>query len=490
MFGKRTSDVTTRRPPQNPDAASSAPKAASPQKEPESVTAVPAKNGQKSKSHHSEDYYDVKTTVFNALIDTIDLTQLAKLDNTAARAEIRDIVGEIIQIKNVVMSIAEQEELLEDICNDVLGYGPLEPLLARDDICDIMVNGSGTTYIEVDGKVQKTNVRFADDQQLLNICQRIVSQVGRRVDESSPICDARLPDGSRVNVIVPPLALDGAALTIRKFKKDRLTLEQFVKYGSITPPLKTILEIIGRVRCNILISGGTGSGKTTLLNCLTGSIDDDERIITCEDSAELQLQQPHVVRLETRPPNLEGAGEIKMRDLVKNCLRMRPERIIVGEVRGPEAFDLLQAMNTGHDGSMGTLHSNSPRECITRLESMIMMGGYNLPVKTIREMITGSIDIIVQAARLRDGSRKVTHVTEVLGMEEDVVTLQNIAVYEITGEDANGKILGTHRSTGIARPHFWERAQYFREDTRLAEALAAAEVLDDNGNPLRDDNSA
>ena len=490
MFGKRTSDVTTRRPPPKPDAAPPAPKAASPQKEPESVTAVPAQNGQKSKSHHSEEYYDVKTTVFNALIDTIDLTQLAKLDSTAARAEIRDIVGEIIQIKNVVMSITEQEELLEDICNDVLGYGPLEPLLARDDIADIMVNGSGTTYIEVDGKVQKTNVRFADDQQLLNICQRIVSQVGRRVDESSPICDARLPDGSRVNVIVPPLALDGAVLTIRKFKKDRLTLEQFVEYGSITPPLKTILEIIGRVRCNILISGGTGSGKTTLLNCLTAAIDEDERIITCEDSAELQLQQPHVVRLETRPPNLEGEGEIKMRDLVRNCLRMRPERIIVGEVRGPEAFDLLQAMNTGHDGSMGTLHSNSPRECITRLESMIMMGGYNLPVRTIREMITGSIDIIVQSARLRDGSRKVTHVTEVLGMEEDVVTLQNIAVYEITGEDANGKIAGRHRSTGIARPHFWERAQYFREDTRLAEALAAAEVLDDNGNPLRDDNSA
>jgi pilus assembly protein CpaF len=366
----------------------------------------------------------------------------------------------------------------------------LEPLLARDDIADIMVNGSGTTYIEVNGKVQKTNVRFADDQQLLNVCQRIVSQVGRRVDESSPICDARLPDGSRVNVIVPPLALDGAVLTIRKFKKDRLTLEQFVEYGSITPPLKTILEIIGRVRCNILISGGTGSGKTTLLNCLTASIDEDERIITCEDSAELQLQQPHVVRLETRPPNLEGEGEIKMRDLVRNCLRMRPERIIVGEVRGPEAFDLLQAMNTGHDGSMGTLHSNSPRECISRLESMIMMGGYNLPVKTIREMITGSIDIIVQSARLRDGSRKVTHVTEVLGMEEDVVTLQNIAVYEITGEDANGKIVGRHRSTGIARPHFWERAQYFREENRLAQALAAAEVLDDNGNPLGDRNGA
>ena len=317
----------------------------------------------------------------------------------------------------------------------------------------------------------------------MNICQRIVSQVGRRVDESSPICDARLPDGSRVNVIAPPLAIDGPTLTIRKFKKDRLKLEQLVKYKSISPEAKTILEIIGRVRCNVLISGGTGSGKTTLLNCLTGSIDDDERIITCEDSAELQLQQPHVVRLETRPPNLEGEGEITMRDLVRNCLRMRPERIIVGEVRGPEAFDLLQAMNTGHDGSMGTLHANSPREAISRLESMIMMGGFALPPKTIREMITGSIDVIIQAARLRDGSRKITHITEVLGMEGDVVTLQNLFVYEITGEDAHGKIIGRHRSTGIARPRFWERAEYYGETSALAEALSAAEVHDACGNP-------
>ena len=391
-------------------------------------------------------------------------------------------------LKNVVMSIAEQEELLEDICNDVLGYGPLEPLLARDDIADIMVNGAGTTFIEVNGKVQKTNVRFADNQQLMNICQRIVSQVGRRVDESSPICDARLPDGSRVNVIAPPLAIDGAALTIRKFKKDRLKLDNLVKFGSISQHGKTVLEVIGRVRCNILISGGTGSGKTTLLNCLTGCVDADERIITCEDSAELQLQQPHVVRLETRPPNLEGEGEITMRDLVKNCLRMRPERIIVGEVRGPEAFDLLQAMNTGHDGSMGTLHSNSPREAISRLESMIMMGGYSLPVKTIREMITGSIDIIVQASRLRDGSRKITHITEVLGMEDETVTLQNLIVYEITGEDANGKLIGRHRSTGIARPRFWDRAEYYKETGRLAEALAGSEVLDSNGNPLGESN--
>ncbi len=438
---------------------------------------------------HSEEYYDVKTTVFNALIDTIDLTQLAKLEAAAARDEIRDIVGEIIQLKNVVMSIAEQEELLEDICNDVLGYGPLEPLLARDDIADIMVNGAGTTFIEVDGKMQKTGVRFADNAQLMNICQRIVSQVGRRVDESSPICDARLPDGSRVNVIAPPLAIDGPTLTIRKFKKDRLRLEQLVKYGSITPAAKSILEVIGRVRCNILISGGTGSGKTTLLNCLTAAIDHDERIITCEDSAELQLQQPHVVRLETRPPNLEGEGEITMRDLVRNCLRMRPERIIVGEVRGPEAFDLLQAMNTGHDGSMGTLHSNSPREAISRLESMIMMGGFSLPPRTIREMITGSIDIIIQASRLRDGSRKVTHVTEVVGMEGEVVTLQNLIVYEITGEDAQGKLIGRHRSTGIARPRFWERAEYYGETERLSTALASSEVRDSMGNTLGETNA-
>jgi pilus assembly protein CpaF len=492
MFGRRSNDPvpTKRTEPQSP-----APQGAAVALEPkppaqprQSAPAAPPRPEPVAEVQrkHSEEYYDVKTTVFNALIDTIDLTQLAKLDTTAAREEIRDIVSEIIQIKNVVMSIAEQEELLEDICNDVLGYGPLEPLLARDDIADIMVNGANTTFIEVNGKVQKTSVRFADNQQLMNICQRIVSQVGRRVDESSPICDARLPDGSRVNVIAPPLAIDGPALTIRKFKKDRLRLEQLVKYGSITPEAKTILEIIGRVRCNVIISGGTGSGKTTLLNCLTGSIDNDERIITCEDSAELQLQQPHVVRLETRPPNLEGEGEIKMRDLIKNCLRMRPERIIVGEVRGPEAFDLLQAMNTGHDGSMGTLHANSPREALSRLESMIMQGGYALPIKTIREMIVGSVDVIVQASRLRDGSRKITHITEVLGMEEETVTLQNLLVYEITGEDANGRLLGRHRSTGIARPRFWERAEYYSETERLTRALVESEVEDDNGNPLGD----
>ncbi|MGH6991443.1 MAG: CpaF family protein, partial [Stellaceae bacterium] len=363
-------------------------------------------------SRRSEAYYEVKGVIFGALIEAIDLAQLARLDADSAREEIRDIVNEIIAIKNIVMSISEQEELLDDICNDVLGFGPLEPLLSRDDISDVMVNGSGTVYIEVLGKIQKTGIRFRDNRQLLNICQRIVSQIGRRVDESSPICDARLPDGSRVNCIVPPLAIDGPALTIRKFKKDKLTLDQLVKYGTITAQGAEILRIIGRCRVNTLVSGGTGSGKTTLLNCLTQFIDDDERIITCEDAAELQLQQPHVVRLETRPPNLEGEGQVTMRDLVRNCLRMRPERIIVGEVRGPEAFDLLQAMNTGHDGSMGTLHANSPREGLSRLESMITMGGYRLPSRTIREMVVGSIDVVIQAARLRDGSRKITHITE------------------------------------------------------------------------------
>ena len=430
----------------------------------------------------SEAYYETKSTIFSALIEAIDLGQLTRLDAESAREEIRDIVNEIIAIKNIVMSIAEQEELLDDICNDILGYGPLEPLLSRDDIADIMVNGADTVYIEVSGKIQRTGIRFRDNQQLFNICQRIVNQVGRRVDESSPICDARLPDGSRVNVIVPPLAIDGPSLTIRKFKKDKLTLDQLVKFSTVTPAGAEILKVIGRCRVNTVISGGTGSGKTTLLNTLTRFIEHDERIITCEDAAELQLQQPHVVRLETRPPNLEGEGQVTMRDLVRNCLRMRPERILVGEVRGPEAFDLLQAMNTGHDGSMGTLHANNPREALSRLESMITMGGFSLPSRTIREMICAAVDVIVQVARLRDGSRRLTHITEVMGMEGDVIITQDLFVYEMLGEDANGKLLGRHRSTGIGRPRFWDRARYFGDEQRLAAALDAADIPDE---PLR-----
>ena len=451
-----------------PVAVKGAPKAAPP---PSPRPTEPKREAIRQVSQQSEQYYATKTTIFNALIDTIDLSQLAQLDSESAREEIRDIVVEIISIKNVVMSLSEQEQLLDDICNDVLGYGPLEPLLARDDIADIMVNGADTTYIEVNGKIERTNIRFRDNAQLMNICQRIVSQVGRRVDDSSPICDARLLDGSRVNVIAPPLAIDGPTLTIRKFKKDKLRLQDLVNFGSISEPGAELLRIIGHARCNVLISGGTGSGKTTLLNCLTGFIDPTERVITCEDSAELQLQQPHVVRLETRPPNIEGSGEITMRDLVKNCLRMRPERIIVGEVRGPEAFDLLQAMNTGHDGSMGTLHANSPREALSRIESMITMGGFSLPAKTIREMIVGSIDIVVQASRLRDGSRRIINITEVLGLEGDTIVLQDVLKYEIEGEDENGRVVGSHRGTGIGRPRFWDRASYYNLERELAAAL-------------------
>ncbi len=483
MFGKREfgqkSATTPTRESAPENAESPAPAAPSHAAEVAASTqAASASGGGFGARAHTQEYYDIKGEIFNALIDAIDLTQLTQLEPEAAREEIRDIVNDIIAIKDVALSIAEQEELLEDICNDILGYGPLEPLLARDDIADIMVNGAERCFIEVNGKIEEANIRFRDNAQLLNICQRIVSQVGRRVDEASPICDARLPDGSRVNVIAPPLAIDGPALTIRKFKKDKLKLDDLVSFGSISPEGAEILKIIGRVRCNVLISGGTGSGKTTLLNCLTAYIDEDERVITCEDAAELQLQQPHVVRLETRPPNLEGEGEITMRDLVRNCLRMRPERIIVGEVRGPEAFDLLQAMNTGHDGSMGTLHANSPREAISRLESMITMGGFSLPPKTIREMIVGSIDVIIQASRLRDGSRKITHITEVVGMEGEVVITQDLFVYDVLGEDENGKVRGVHRSTGIAKPNFWDRARYYGEDVRLAEALerAAAQV--------------
>ncbi len=480
MFGKRGNDGAAR-PAAEAKSLAAQPASAAPKSQASQASGTaPAKQAEaKPQRERTEDYYDTKSQVFSALIDTIDLSQLAKLDADSAREEIRDIVNDIIAIKNFAMGIAEQEELLEDICNDVLGYGPLEPLLARDDIADIMVNGARSTYIEVNGKMQETNVRFRDNQQLLNICQRIVSQVGRRVDESSPICDARLPDGSRVNVIAPPLAIDGCALTIRKFKKDKLKLDQLVKFGAISPEGAVVLQIIGRVRCNIIISGGTGSGKTTLLNCLTGYIDPEERIITCEDTAELQLQQPHVVRLETRPPNLEGEGQITMTDLVKNCLRMRPERIIVGEVRGPEVFDLLQAMNTGHDGSMGTIHSNSPRECLNRMEAMIAMGGFGLPQRTVREIIVGSVDIIIQAMRLRDGSRRITHITEVLGMEGDVIITQDVVLYDMKGEDANGKIIGKHVSTGVGRPGFWDRARYYNEESRLAAALDGMEKIRD-----------
>ncbi|ADR51889.1 component of type IV pilus [Candidatus Liberibacter solanacearum CLso-ZC1] len=425
--------------------------------------------------HRSSHYYDIKATVFGTLIEMIDITKLSQYDGELAKKEIAELMDEIISIKDIVMPFEEKEDLLEDLSNDILGYGPLQPLIARDDIADIMVNGPDKVFIEVNGKTIETGISFRNNEQLLSVCQRIVNQVGRRVDEASPICDARLLDGSRVNVIIPPLALDGATLTIRKFKKDKLTLDHLVRFGAITEAGSQLLQIIGRVRCNILISGGTGSGKTTLLNCLTRYIDKDERIVTCEDTAELQLQQPHVVRLETRPPNIEGEGEITMRDLVKNCLRMRPERIILGEVRGPEVLDLLQAMNTGHDGSMGTIHANNPRESFGRMEAMIAMGGFTLPSQMVREIITSSLDVIVQTQRLRDGSRRITNICEVVGMEGNVIITQDLIKYDVIGQDESGKLIGHHVGSGVSRPRFWNRAAQYGEEKNLAEVLESVE---------------
>ncbi len=473
-FGRRSGGAGIRPAAPAPTSAPQAERAATPAPPAASETAE-VKPALRSPAESSA-FLGLKQRLFSSMVDAIDLAALSKLAPEVARDEILQILNDIIADEQISVPSADRVRLVRDIANQVLGYGPLQPLLERDDISDIMVNGAGRTFIEVDGKTVETDVVFDDDDQLMAICQRIVSAVGRRVDESSPICDARLPDGSRVNVIAPPLAIDGPTLTIRKFKRDKLTLDHLVRFGSITEEGAEILRIIGRVRCNVLISGGTGSGKTTLLNCLTAHIDADERIVTCEDSAELQLQQPHVVRLETRPANLEGQGLVSMRDLVKNCLRMRPERIIVGEVRGAEAFDLLQAMNTGHDGSMGTLHANSPREALSRLESMISVGGFNLPSHTVREMMVSSIDLVVQASRLRDGRRVITHITEVVGMEGDVITTQDLFTYDITGEDARGRIQGVHRSTGIGRPVFWDRARYYGEHERLAAAIERADT--------------
>ncbi len=421
----------------------------------------------------SERYMAARNIVFEDIKQGVDVTSLVRLDRQQARQDIQTAVETIINFRRLDLTSAEQATLSREVCDDILGYGPLEPLLARDDIADIMVNGPNTVYIETKGRIEQAPIRFRDNQHLINICQKIVSAVGRRIDESSPICDARLADGSRVNAIIPPLAVDGATLTIRKFKQDKLTLETLMEYGSVSPAAATVLRGAAACRCNILISGGTGSGKTTMLNCLTGYISPGERVITCEDACELQLQQPHVVRLETRPPNLEGQGEVLMRDLVRNCLRMRPDRIIVGEVRGPEAFDLLQAMNTGHDGSMGTVHANNPREGLSRLENMIAMGNISIPPAAVREQISSAINVVVQCQRLRDGSRRVTHITEVAGMEGDVVTLQDLVRFEVTGEDRDGNLIGRHVATGL-RPRFWDKARYFGMEGELLEALEAA----------------
>jgi pilus assembly protein CpaF len=450
-----------------PDLPAPVEAAAKPRKAPAPTKTTSAAAAKNSRSRIEDAYRIVRPL----LMDFMDVAAIAKLSSTELSDEITDIVPEICVGQGLQLNAGEQTELTTLLLNEMLGLGPIEPLLADDSISEIMINGPNQIFVERAGIIELTDVRYESDAHLMNAATRIVNRVGRRVDESSPMCDARLVDGSRVNVIVPPLALRGPTITIRKFKKDKLTLDKLVEFGTLCPRGATVLKIIGTARCNVLISGGTGSGKTTLLNCLTRYIHERERVITCEDAAELQLQQPHWVPLETRPPNIEGNGQVTMRDLVRNCLRMRPERIIVGEVRGAEAFDLLQAMNTGHDGSMGTLHANTPREAISRLENMVAMASLGIPAKAVRDQIISAIHVIVQIQRLRDGSRRITHITEVMNSPgDDVVTMQDLYVYKMEGEDKLGRIVGKHEFTGL-RPGFWDKARYFGLERNLAQAL-------------------
>jgi pilus assembly protein CpaF len=408
--------------------------------------------------------------IYPLVIQRIDTEVAAKLDRIELSRQLAEVVAEIVLEQKIQLNQVEQRGLVSVLLNDMLGLGPLEPLLADDTVTDIMVNGARQVYVERRGKLELTDIAFRDNAHVMTVATRIVTQVGRRVDESSPICDARLADGSRVNIIAPPLAIDGASISIRKFSKKSITLDIMARQQNISPAMATVLKCAARARLNILISGGTGSGKTTLLNALSQMISEGERIVTIEDAAELQLQQPHVVRLETRPPNLEGKGEITMRDLVKNSLRMRPDRIILGEIRSAEALDMLQAMNTGHDGSLGTIHANRPREALTRLENMVGMAGVNLPARAVRMQIAAAVHLIVQISRMRDGVRRITSITEVVGMEGDIVTTQELFSYRFEGEDAEGKLLGTFLSSGL-RPNFLPRAEYYGLDRELLEAL-------------------
>ena len=401
----------------------------------------------------SHPYQELKSTIHRRLIDRLDLSTVADLTPEQLSGIIKTVVENMIAQEGIPLSRPERDRLVVEIQNETMGLGPLEPLLSDTEISDIMVNGPNGVFVERHGKIVKTDVSFKDNEHLMAVIERIVSKVGRRVDEASPMVDARLADGSRVNVIIPPLAIDGPALSIRRFGVKPLKMENLLANGSLTAEMAAAFEAMVKARMNILVSGGTGAGKTTFLNVLSSSIPDDERIITVEDAAELILQQEHTVRLETRPPNIEGKGAITQRDLVRNALRMRPDRIIVGEVRGGEALDMLQAMNTGHDGSISTIHANAPRDALSRIETMVLMAGFDLPSKAIREQIASALNVILQLSRMSDGTRKVVTVSEVTGMEGDVVVMQDIFVFEKRGVDRDGKVLGEYRATGV-RPKF------------------------------------
>ena len=401
---------------------------------------------------------NLRTTLHNRLLKTIDLSAVDKMIDSELKEYLKSCIQKIVASDQIVISDDNLAHLVYEIQNEIIGLGPIEPLISDPSISDILVNNYRTIYVERKGRLERTNVHFDNDAHLLNVIEKIVERVGRRIDESSPMVDARLPDGSRVNAIIPPLSLDGPALSIRRFSEIPLTVSNLIEYGSMTGDMALIIGALVRVKTNILISGGTGSGKTTLLNVMSGYIPDNERIITIEDAAELRLQQPHVVRLETRPPNIEGKGEVTQRALVKNTLRMRPDRIIVGEVRGIEVIDMLQAMNTGHEGSLTTIHANSARDALTRLENMVGLAGVNVVQKALREQIVSGISVIIQAARLSDGRRKILSIQEITGMEGDVITMQEIFCFEQTGVAPDGTVLGHFRATGI-RPKFADRLQ-------------------------------
>jgi pilus assembly protein CpaF len=401
-------------------------------------------------------YHELKQMIHRQLIDRLDLASLENVDNEFLQQQVDRVVRTLLKEQDLRLSPTDEERLVKEIRDETFGLGPIEPLLHDPEVSDILVNTYRQVFVERRGKLELTNVTFRDDQHLRVIIDRIVSRVGRRVDEASPYVDARLPDGSRVNAIIPPLALDGPLLSIRRFAVKALTMQDFINFGTISEPMAMVLQGVVKARLNVLISGGTGSGKTTTLNIMSGFIPPDERIVTIEDSAELQLQQPHVVRLETRPPNIEGKGAVVARDLVRNALRMRPDRIVVGEVRGEEVLDMLQAMNTGHDGSLTTLHANSSRDALTRLETLMQMSGISLPDKAMREQISSAIDVIVQVSRLSDGKRKIMAISEITGMEGNVVTMQDVFTFKRTGMGENGQVMGQFVSTGI-RPRFLDR---------------------------------
>jgi pilus assembly protein CpaF len=425
-------------------------------------------------SAQTTSFEDLKSLIHGKLVDKLDLSRLGDLEGDTLRREIRLVVEHLCDTENPLLNRSERERLIEEVLDETFGFGPLEILLKDPTVSDIMINGPKKVFVEKKGRIVRSEVVFRDNQHLLQIIDRIVSKVGRRIDETSPMVDARLPVGSRLNAIIPPLAIDGPSLSIRRFGANPLSLEDLLKFGAFTPEMVMLLEGAIKARLNIIVSGGTGSGKTTLLNTLSSFIPHDHRVITIEDAAELQLQQEHVLRLETRPANIEGKGQVTATDLVKNALRMRPDRIIIGECRGPETLDMLQAMNTGHEGSLTTIHANTPRDAVARMETMIMMGGIDLPIKALRQQFAAAVHLIIQANRLQGGPRKITHITEVLNMEQDTVIMQDIFLFVQDGIDENGRAAGHFEATGV-RPSFMARLE--QAGVRLPANLFAARTL-------------